>query len=113
MEAIGDQRKYQSCVWMTRELQAACAEKVRDMLHALTMGRPLRYSPCDIEKTGYPFAPHDRWMLTVDEWGVLGETREEAECKMLGLILRDGIGFPLFRNCHSQPKPFGSNPDGM
>ena len=52
-----------------------------------------------MEKPGFPFAPHDKWLLAVDEWTVTADTREEAECKMLGLILRDGIGFPLFRSC--------------
>ena len=100
-----DTRNYRACVFATEVLKEACAEKVRDMLVALTMGRILRYSQCDTEKPGFPFAPHDRWVLSIGEWMVTGETVEDAECKMLGLILRDGIGFPLFRRaiCAAYP----------
>ena len=94
-ENSADQRNFQGCAWATRALQKAAIEQVRDMLAALTLGRRI-----NIEK-------RDEWVVSVDEWFVTAETREDAECKMLGLILRDGIGWPLLRGC----KP--NNYDGV
>ena len=98
-EDNADQRNFQSCAWMTRELQKAAIEQVRDMLSALTMGRSMNVERCERTHPGIPYAPHYEWVVSVGEWFVTGETKEEAECKMLGLILRNGIGWPLFRGC--------------
>lgn len=98
-EDSADQRNFQGCAWATRVLQKAAIEQVRDMLAALTLGRMLVIAKQEHPAPGMPYAPHHEYVVSVDEWFVTAQTREEAECKMLGLILRDGIGWPLLRGC--------------
>ena len=104
-EENADQRNFQGCAWATRALQKAAIEQVRDMLAALTLGRNINIEQRERPSQGIPFdQPPQEWVVAVDEWFVTGETKEEAECKMLGLILRDGIGWPLLRGCKPNPK---------
>jgi len=102
-EDSADQRNFQGCAWATRALQKAAVEQVRDMLAALTIGRRINIEQRQRPAPGIPYAPHYEWVVSVDEWFVSAQTREEAECKMLGLILRDGIGWPLLRGCKPNP----------
>ena len=91
-----DEREYRACVWMTAALKDACANDVDKMLTALAQGRQIRIDRCDDPKPGFPYAPHDTWSLHIDSTFVVGESEAQVKCKMLGLILNDGVGFPLF-----------------
>lgn len=104
-----DSEDYQACCWMTEKLKEACAWQVRYMLLALTKGRELEYVTVDMEKPGFPFAPHDTVVVSIGSTFAAGETVEEAECKMLGLLLRDAAGYPLFRHVLNEKGPGGNN----
>lgn len=92
-----DTMRYRSCVWMTEALREACAEQVEIMFRALTLGQKVQIENGEYTIPGFQYAPRDKVYLSVGNTFVTGKNLIEAECKMLGLILADSVGYPLFR----------------
>ena len=97
MFVMPDQEDYAACIWATKAMKDAAERQINAVLRALTMGKRLKYNRVDSPVPGFEFAPHYKWALSVGSTYVMDYTKAGAECKMLAAIMRDHIGFPLFR----------------
>ena len=92
-----DTQDYRACVWLTKHAKAAAMEDVRNILYALTLGKEIKYAKGNWPQPGFEFAPHNKWRVWVGNCNAFGENKEQGECNLLGLLMKNGSGFPLFR----------------
>lgn len=93
-----DSLQYHARYYRTKALQHKIVEDVEVMIYSLLNlhdGKGLTITKLDppVECPGFPFAPKHHWRVSYNQWGTTGETRNEALCKFLGIII-DGCWEP-------------------